>query len=80
MVEPVRVFAEARAFREEAERARGLAGTTSGRLRRELHQIAALYDKLADGRDPENLARHTTVSVTPPRLKRLARFLTAWPD
>jgi hypothetical protein len=80
MVELVRVLAEARAFREEAERARRLASTTSGRLQGELHQIAALYDKLADGKDdPENPLRHTTFCATPPRLKQLARFLAAWP-
>ena len=79
MVELMRVFAETRAFREEAERARRLASTTSGRLQGELHQIAALYDKLADGKDPENPVRHTTFRATPPRLKQLARFLAAWP-
>jgi hypothetical protein len=80
MVELVRVFAEARAFREEAERARRLASTTSGQLQGELHQIAALYDKLADGKhDPENPGRHTAFRATPPRLKQLARFLAAWP-
>lgn len=80
MVELVRVFAEARAFREEAERARRLAATTSGRLQGELHQIATLYDKLADGKDPENPARHPIVATALPQLERLSRFRTAWPD
>lgn len=80
MVELVQVFAEARALRKEAERARRLAGTTSGRLQGELHQIATLYDKLADGKNPENPVRRAAVPVTLPRLKRLSRFTTAWPD
>jgi hypothetical protein len=47
------VFANARGYRHEADRARALAGAASGQLRRELQEIAALYDRLADGKvDP----------------------------
>ena len=51
------VFAEARGFKAEADRARALARTTSGRLQGELHQIAALYERIADGKDPDYLER-----------------------
>jgi hypothetical protein len=57
MVELVRVFAEARALREEAERARRLARTTSSRLPDGLHQIAVLYDKLVDGEARRHVMR-----------------------
>jgi hypothetical protein len=80
-VELMQIFAEARAFRDEAARARKLAGTTSGRLQGELHQIAALYDRLADGKDPESPSRHIALPLTADRLTQLARFeTTAWPD
>jgi hypothetical protein len=81
MAELIQVFADARALREEAARARKLADTTSGRLQGELHQIAALYDGLADGKDIEQPSRHIALPLTPQRLKQLARFETAaWPD
>jgi hypothetical protein len=78
MVEPVLVFAEARGFRAEAERARALAHATSGRLQGELHQIAALYERIADGKDPDRLV--LTSRARPPQLKQIRRFSAAWPD
>jgi hypothetical protein len=81
MVDLVQVFSEARALREEAARARKLASTTSGRLQGELHQIASLYDRIADGKNPENPVRHVACAPTPHRLKQLARFETGvWPE
>jgi hypothetical protein len=68
-------------FREEAERARRLAAATTGLLRGELHRIAALYERLADGKDPEiHPARRVASRTTSPTTKRLARFSDAWPD
>jgi hypothetical protein len=78
MLESVLVFAEARGFREEANRARALARTTSGRLQGELHQIAALYERIADGKDPDYLA--PLLRVRSPKLKQIRRFSAAWPD
>jgi hypothetical protein len=72
------VFAEARGFKSEADRARALARTTSGRLQGELHQIAALYERIADGKDPDYFApkfrRHS------PKMQQIRRFYAGWPD
>lgn len=78
MVELVRVFADARGFREEANRARALASKMSGRLQGELHQIAALYEQIADGKHPDHLA--PMFRFAPPKMKQLARFSAAWPE
>jgi hypothetical protein len=81
MADLAQVFSEARAFREQAERARKLAGTTSSRLQGELYQSASLYDKLADGKDSESTTRHVAFPRPPHRLKQLAHFENAaWPD
>jgi hypothetical protein len=47
----LQVFADARGYRWEAERARKLAQAAHGHLKNELLEIAALYDCLADGKD-----------------------------
>jgi hypothetical protein len=47
------LFADARGYRDEAKRARKFAETASGQLQSELLAIAALYDLLADGKDPD---------------------------
>lgn len=52
------VFADARGHREEATRARKLAETASGQLQGELLEIAALYEVLADGKDPDEVRSH----------------------
>ena len=78
MSDVIQVFAEARGFREEANRARALARTTRGRLRGELDQIAVLYERIADGRDPDHLA--PLFRTAPAKLKQLRRFSAAWPD
>jgi hypothetical protein len=72
------VFAEARGFKAEADRARALARTTSGRLQGELHQIAALYERIADGKDPDYLA--PIFRRCSPKMKQIRRFSTEWPD
>ena len=72
------VFAEARGFKAEADRARALARTTSGRLQGELHQIAALYERIADGKDPDYLA--PIFRRRSPKMKQIRRFSTEWPD
>jgi hypothetical protein len=72
------VFAEARGFKAEANRARALARTTSGRLQGELHQIAALYERIADGKDPDHLA--PIFRRRSPKLKQFRRFYAGWPD
>jgi hypothetical protein len=51
----LRVFADARGYREEAMRARKLADKTCGRLNSELLEIATLYDRLADGKDDSGM-------------------------
>jgi hypothetical protein len=79
MAELIQVLAAARGFREEATRARQLAGSTSGRLQGELHQIAAMYDKIADNGDPDHFVPPASRRANPPRLKQLARFRVAWP-
>jgi hypothetical protein len=48
----LQLFADARGHREEAKRARKVAETASGQLQIELLAIAALYDLLADGKNP----------------------------
>jgi hypothetical protein len=78
MSEPLLIFAEARGFKAEADRARTLARTTSGRLRGELHQIAALYERIADGKDPDRLA--PLFRARSPNMKQIRRFSAAWPD
>jgi hypothetical protein len=45
-----KVFAEARGYRDDAKRARRLAERAHGKLQNELLDIAALYDRLADGK------------------------------
>jgi hypothetical protein len=72
------VFAEARGFKAEADRARTLARTTSGRLQGELHQIAALYERIADGKDPDYLA--PIFRRRSPKMKQIKRFYAAWPE
>jgi hypothetical protein len=72
------VFAEARGFKAEADRARALARTTSGRLQGELHQIAALYERIADGKDPDYLAPR--FRRRSPKMKQIRRFSAEWPD
>jgi hypothetical protein len=49
----LQLFADARGHREEAKRARNVAETASGQLQWELLAIAALYDLLADGKNPD---------------------------
>jgi hypothetical protein len=71
-------FAEARGFKAEADRARALARTTSGRLQGELHQIAALYERIADGKDPDYLA--PIFRQRSPRMKQIKRLYAAWPE
>jgi len=51
------VFANARGLREEAARARKLAETADGRLQSELLEIATLYERLADGKDPDQIGQ-----------------------
>jgi hypothetical protein len=51
----LRVFADARGYREEAIRARKLAETTYGKLNSELLEIATLYDRFADGKDDSGM-------------------------
>ena len=75
-MDAVRIFADARGFREEANRARKLARKTSGRLQSELYQIAVLYEKIADGNDPDR--RPPIVGSAPPKMKELVRFSAAW--
>ena len=78
MSEPLLVFAEARGFKAEADRARALACTTSGRLQGELHQIAALYERIADGKDPDRLT--PLYRARSPRMQQIRRFSGTWPD
>jgi hypothetical protein len=80
MADLTKVFADAHGFRQEAERARRLASETTGGLQGELHRIAALYERIADGKDPENYHGRRLASRTTSRLKQLARFSDAWPD
>jgi len=80
MADLAKIFADARAFREEAERARRLARTTSGQLQGELRQIAARYERLADGKDPETPVPRAVSRTASHALKQLARFSAAWPD
>jgi len=72
------VFAEARGFKAEADRARALARTTSGHLQGELHQIAALYERIADGKDPDYLA--PIFRRRSPKMTQIRRFCASWPD
>jgi hypothetical protein len=61
------VFADAQGLREEAARARNIAETACGTLQSELLEIAALYDHLADGRDPnENGQSHGSAHLARP--------------
>jgi hypothetical protein len=78
MLGPTWVFAEARGFKAEADRARTLARTTSGRLQGELHQIAALYERIADGNDPDYLA--PKFRGRSPKMQQIRRFYASWPD
>ena len=48
-------IADARGYREEALRARKLADISFGQLRGESLEIAALYEILAVGRDPDQV-------------------------
>jgi hypothetical protein len=72
------VFAEARGFKAEADRARALARTTSGTLQGELHQIAALYERIADGKDPDYLT--PIFRRRSPKMKQIRRFSAEWPN
>jgi len=78
MSEPLLVFDEARGFKAEAGRARALARRTSGRLRGELHQIAALYERIADGKDPDRVT--PLFRARSPKMQQIRRFSAAWPD
>jgi hypothetical protein len=49
----LQVFADAKGHRGEAVRARKLAEAAHGQLQSELLEIAALYECLADGKDPD---------------------------
>jgi hypothetical protein len=49
----LQVFADSRAHREEAMRARKLAESAHGQLQSELLAIAELYEGLADGKDSD---------------------------
>jgi hypothetical protein len=80
MAELVEIFADARGLRAEASRARKLADASSGRLKGELYQLAMLYERIADGKDPDRSMRGAPRSGAP-KLSQLARFFSAgWPD
>jgi hypothetical protein len=75
------VFANARGYRHEADRARALAGAASGHLRHELQEIATLYDRLADGK--ADRAASTSAIDRPPNdiaARAFARFRATWPE
>jgi hypothetical protein len=78
MSEALLVFAEARGFKAEADRARALARRTSGRLQGELHQIAALYERIADGKDPDRFT--PLFRARSPKMRQIKRFYADWPD
>jgi len=79
MAELAKIFWDARAFREEAERARRLASAASGQLQGDLLEIGALYELLAAGKDPEHMSS-TPSRPAQPQTGRLARFVGSWPD
>jgi hypothetical protein len=72
------VFAEARGFKAEADRARALARTASGHLQGELHRIVPLYERIADCKDPDYLA--PIFRRRSPKMKQISRFCAAWPE
>jgi hypothetical protein len=75
------VFANARGYRHEADRARALAGAASGQLRRELREIAALYDRLADGMtDPTASTSTFERPASDIAASAFVRFRAPWPE
>jgi len=70
----LRVFSDARGHREDAERARKLAETASGQLQSELLELAAQYDLLADGIDPDEDGRRTRFTLTTPARREIATY------
>jgi len=74
------ISADAQGHRQEAKRARELAKVAAGKLQDELLEIAALYDRLADGRNGSELADCTVSAMTgKANAQAFARFRRPWP-